>query len=124
MRQIKYRIWDNDNKVMEFIDFTNLDKLIGTLDTYRDYFSSDYFNRVDEDTGNPLIMQFIGLLDVNGKEVYEGDIVKFEVNQFILEIVEGVVTWKDGFYYCGDKIILFSSKYNLEIIGNIYNYKK
>ena len=58
MRQIKFRVWNNTGKRML-------------------YDSSLAFrgNAVVEEAGTK-VMQFIGLLDKNKKEIYEGDIVK------------------------------------------------
>jgi len=122
MRQIKYRIWDNDNEVMEYINFTNLDKLIETLDSYRDYFSTSYFNKIDDSTGNPLIMQFTGLTDRNNIDVYEGDIIKSEHAPI------GCVEWDGEQHRWGIKtegvLVGIKNMGEIEVIDNIYKYKK
>lgn len=62
MREIKFRAWlTNENKMYDF----DLNDSMG-----------DHFNRLDYGYGKYELLQYTGLLDKNGKEIYEGDIIR------------------------------------------------
>lgn len=113
-KEIKYRAWDKINKKMlnwyEFLD-TNV----------KDTFISS------ESTGL-ILMEYIGICDKNGKEIYRNDIIKLkklDKNPIIAlidwsrEYLSYVLITEDVahvFENLGD----YLDEYDLEIIGNIY----
>ena len=117
MRQIKFRVWDK------------------RLGDWRYFELSDVYGWGQDnpngycDVKLSEAQQFTGLLDKNGKEIYEGDILKWNESR-IMKVIWGSVgwtLWSDLFKSfghpdgndCGEyhtKSYCLSS----EIIGNIY----
>ena len=110
MKEIKFRVWDNDLEIMSYSDseifimFSNNGICIGY--------------EINDEIDDYELMQYIGLKDKNGEEIYEGDIVKFFEYKVIDNIVlpEEIVIIKDIREGCDT---LGPSQY-MEVIGNIY----
>ena len=121
MREIKFRAWLKEDKKMvnvETMDFT--DKSMQYLEK-SEIINAYLLRRVIFD--DVELMQFTGVKDKNGKEIYEGDITICKYGpQIAME-----VKWVDeGFRtlgkYDGDNYVGFV-KNNEEVIGNIYENK-
>ena len=136
MREIKFRAWDEGNKVMHF-DFQFIRSGVEGNDWI--IFISDKFPLKKHETNpftnpNPYfaqqlkVMQYTGLKDKNGKDIYEGDILLYsgrdscgrKVMSAKLKVVwENQGAWNIGTTW-GHTGEGFFDLFRAEIIGNIY----
>jgi len=108
-REIKFRAWDIDNKVM-FYPFQIQFKKTGVS------VRNDKLHLL-----NCELMQFTGLLDINGLEIYEGDILQ-SCEPDIVCVVSYNNEWAkfQAINKKGDVGIDTTKWWAREIIGNIY----
>ncbi len=121
MRTIKFRIWADGKMDCSPETFT------GWLN---DNFIFDGYDKGKE----PIVMQFTGLLDKSGKEIYEGDIVKYDESEKISAWVAGetaIVMWVaprftfrtkpyEEFTGSNQNMPSEDDAEFLEVVGNIY----
>ncbi len=137
MRTIKFRVWNGVEMKQPSVNM-----LIQSTNGYP--FWQFGFSEPDP-MPDCIVMQFTGLLDKNGKEIYEGDIIKNERGYLATVVFEvddcnrghepvkgmfGEMVELDGFF---TSLSSFTLKYhtksdsfriqNTEIIGNIYENK-
>lgn len=122
-REIKFRAWDKHNKKMFFWDIKNFDTK----------HASHYDN----------LMQYTGLKDKNGKEIYEGDVVRWgmyenskehyhryasvslnpDIQFSIIYYVDSKTLHKkktDNYVFTFGEFAYKDTHNHLEVIGNIY----
>jgi len=110
MREIKFRAWMGD-KILK--DIVIVSPEITKFGSALNIGIKDF---IEQGEGEYILMQYTGLKDKNGKEIYEGDIIGCEncMNSYIL--------WEDGaFCISGDNdVVAQSDASQWEVIGNIY----
>ena len=121
-RVLKFRIWDKANKEYKILGATGLDARNGDV--------IDYYNEGNR-LGGPEeydVEQCTGLIDKNGKEIYEGDIVKYKLYadsrlDYIDEVFYSTIS---GAFMVGDEdnIRTLDCLINVEVIGNIHENKE
>ena len=82
-----------------------------------------YNNEKHKSFENIILMQYTGLKDKNGKEIYEGDIIKTKIFNGKYENAE--VYWNVNAWCIRTKkettgLFVTKGEYGVEIIGNIY----
>lgn len=140
-REIKFRAWDNENKYIVISKQGVFTALRNSMNIVRQ--ADGYYN--DGDLLKPnkekyILMQYTGLHDKNGKEIYEGDIVKVYFKKGAWKYNnKNYYGYKNGkVQYCVDCFILYIENYKekiyplssfcnnnnnineLEVIGNVW----
>ena len=109
-REIKFRAWE-DRRMIDW------EYLQGLFDHYEPEGGSYFMFLVNSPSSK--LMQYTGLKDKNGVEIYEGDIVKNHV--YVNPIIVGFGNEnKLGFYYSYDFAKNAYGDNQWEVIGNIH----
>lgn len=106
MKELKFRAWDKKmNKMENFGD-------------YLYWFEEEGVARLPDHQYE--IMQFTGLYDKNGKEIYEGDMVKISDNLPPYEVIVNDFTMVHCIDNDHGQDELWKHHKKCEVIGNIY----
>lgn len=99
MKDIKFRVYDKQSNEMIYLESPS---------TYDNglWFKSD--KHIDSE--DIVIMQFTGLTDCEGKEIFEGDIIKNKIYDFCLK-----VCWDNN--YCGFSLV------NKKFVSSLLDYE-
>ncbi len=123
MRDIKFRAWiKNENKIVEVKSINCYTKKI----MYSYSVNSQFYGNRSASFENSELMQFTGLKDKNGKDIFDGDIFKcgktlyqvfYAISGFKVKYIKG----HNENYLYDFTLDCFETNNNLiEVIGNIY----
>ena len=121
MREIKFRAWVT-NSIFPEKNFMCYKPSIESISSSQTISLNYVLSKPEllHQWGAENLMQYTGLKDKNGKEIYEGDIVKSKAGVSEVEYGSASCAWSvpdiDGSYHLWD----FLKKYKAEVIGNIY----
>lgn len=136
-REIKFRVWDKLEKHFIYPDKGYQGHYVLTL-------GGEFYNLQNGSGGNEyIVQQYTGIPDINGREIYEGDIVIWpksikdddipnpysgpDRSQFIYNTRQSpkVVTWTHYMKFALEDIpidgsMTYSFNRNCEVIGNVF----
>jgi uncharacterized phage protein (TIGR01671 family) len=131
MREIKFRAWDKKEKKMYYDVQDTYDFMINNGGCFEESFKDvlEYDNYV--------VMQYTNCYDINGKEIYEGDIIRLEgVDDREIgstwEHIGKIVYKRGAFFVCyfdyyadGDEELICDAQVEFgTVIGNVYENKE
>ncbi|CAK1242977.1 hypothetical protein R54839_PPFHFPJH_00980 [Fructobacillus fructosus] len=122
MREIKFRAWDK--KTSRIYQVNHIDNLSNSNEicVWTNEIEGGYhFNQSS-------LEQYTGLHDKNGREIYDGDIVKLHVVILSPDDKVGVIEYRPEFGYCinfrksiaRQEYWAGNDKHTIEVIGNIH----
>lgn len=130
-REIKFRAFNAENKEMiwlansglQYFDFEGSYSLGFTADGYRAFWAHEQYSEQTKIAGKFPIMQFVELTDVNGKDIYEGDL--FSIDGVLHKVFFNTSTFSFDVhnFSSGEAEALYdfvAAGIEIEIIGNIY----
>lgn len=114
MREIKFRVWDKMEKRFIYPDKGYQGHYVLTL-------GGEFYNLQNGSGGDEyIIQQYTGTPDINGKDIYEGDIVISDSRR-----TPKLVTWTHHMRFALEDIpidgsMTYSFNRNCEVIGNVF----
>ena len=137
MKELKFRAFHKSSKIMfDVVQIDFINKFVFSYERIRSMSKYPYFDTVSYLSSECELMQFTGLKDVDGKDIFEGDVVEVEFddyysnNSFTIDedsTHKGEIVFEFFGYYIKFPDMCFMSindiadyEFNIKILGNIH----
>jgi uncharacterized phage protein (TIGR01671 family) len=110
-REIKFRAWDKTYNLMNYkvmvgnTDHTDTNYTCNGI--WVDYADAKRNGWMSVDDKGIELMQYTGFKDVNGKEIYEGDVLQVTYIDVVeptgVGVINSVVSFENGMFVCKDE---------------------
>lgn len=120
MREIKFRAWDSARKEMIATGFHVIGEV--TMFSVIEQWLSEHpieGKGILERLADVVILEFTGMQDSEGKDIYEGDILEGTISKWKVVFKNGCFLLEE--LYSIDFLTMFEANFKvIKIIGNIY----
>ncbi|WP_252241529.1 YopX family protein [Clostridium sp. ZBS18] len=129
-REIKFRAWDKEDKIMDYNIALVGNRILFEYSIEDDCIEFNSYVDINEENKKYFeIMQFTGFKDMNGKEIYEGDILQVS-KEYSGSFQPTIVVFEDGcfkgqaYHKLTPPFVIETPITTLEVVGNIYENKE